>query len=142
MKWAKAWTKVGVDFYQFHIYDWVDTYWPHDTPASNYGLDKPIVMGELPPSALNGVPYSSVVQAFWDKGYAGAMPWMYDGIKAAELDAVKAFADAHACETNYTQKSAFVSSPRTASPAPSAIRSSRRCAVVDGKPRCVSLGTR
>lgn len=138
-KWAKAWSKIGVDFYQLHIYDWVDKYWPHTNPPSTYGLDKPIVMGELPPSALNGVPYSSVVKSFWDTGYAGALPWMYDGIKPAELASIKAFADAHACETHYTQK-ANASLERVASErASSGVQSVRRCRVEAGRARCVSV---
>ncbi len=138
-KWAKAWTKVGVDFYQLHIYDWVDKYWPHTNPASSYGLDKPIVMGELPPGPLNGVPYSSVVKSFWDQGYAGALPWMYDGISAGELDAVKAFADGHVCETHYTQKAnASVERVATTRALPP-VRSVRRCSVVGGRPSCVRL---
>lgn len=138
-KWAKAWTKVGLDFYQLHIYDWVDKWWPHTNPPSSYGLDKPIVMGELPPTSLNGVAYASVVQSLWSTGYAGALPWMYDGIKAAELDAVKSFADAHSCETHYTQKAnASVEMPSTANPRSRPV-SVRRCGVVAGRGRCVSV---
>lgn len=138
-KWAKAWTKVGLDFYQLHIYDWVDKWWPHTNPPSTYGLDKPIVMGELPPTSLNGVAYASVVQSLWSTGYAGALPWMYDGIKAAELDAVKSFADAHSCETHYTQQAnASVEMPSTANPRSRPV-SVRRCGVVAGRGRCVSV---
>ncbi|MBK7584963.1 MAG: hypothetical protein IPI67_32835 [Myxococcales bacterium] len=138
-KWAKAWSKVGLDFYQLHIYDWVDKYWPHTNLASSYGLDKPIVMGELPPGPLNGVPYASVVKSFWDNGYAGAMPWMYDGASAAELSAVKAFADTHTCETDYTQSAgAYVVTSPGSVVLPRA-KSLRRCAVVAGRGQCVSI---
>jgi len=138
-KWAKAWTKVGVDFYQLHTYDWVDKWWPHTNLASSYGLDKPVVMGEFPPTGLNGVPYASVVQAFWDKGYAGAMPWQYDEIKAGELGAIKAFADAHACETHYTpQANASVEVVATHRAAPHS-KSIRRCRVAAGRVSCSTL---
>ncbi len=112
-KWAKAWTGLGLDFYQFHIYEWVNAYWPYSDPASKYGLDKPLVMGEMPMGDLTaGVSYQTVVQSFWDTGYAGALSWQYDEATSADLDKVKSFADLHACETSYSQPSAdFQSGP-------------------------------
>lgn len=102
MKWAHAWSQVDIDFYQFHIYDWVDDYWPYDMPPSAYDVDdKPVVMGEFPLGALNGVAYGDVVAAWWDLGYAGAMAWQFDGANAQQLDMVRAFADSHPCETAF-----------------------------------------
>ncbi len=136
VKWQNAWSKLDQDFYQFHIYDWVDAYWPYDTPASDYGLDKPIVMGEMPMGSLSGTPYGTVLAGFWDKGYAGAMSWMFNGASDSDLALVKGFADQHACETSFTQAAAQQTSadlgPRTK------IRSVRLCGVVNGKGRCWS----
>ena len=39
MKWKSAWTQVDVDFYQLHIYDWVNGYWPYSMSPSDYGID-------------------------------------------------------------------------------------------------------
>ncbi|MBI3205791.1 MAG: hypothetical protein HYZ29_29920 [Myxococcales bacterium] len=138
-KWARAWTKVGVDFYQLHSYDWVDKWWPHTNAASSYGLDKPLVMGEFPPTGLSGVPYSSVVQAFWDKGYAGALSWQYDEIKPAELDGIQAFATAHPCETHFTPKT-NASIEIAVSQRGRRSKSVRRCRTTAGGVSCTRAG--
>jgi hypothetical protein len=136
VKWQNAWSTLDQDFYQFHIYDWVNTYWPYDTPATEYGLNKPIVMGEMPMGALSGVPYGTVLAGFWDNGYAGAMSWQFNEVDDSALALVKAFADTHACETSY----APATSPYQLGPSRSARKQSlRRCGVVNGKPRCISL---
>jgi hypothetical protein len=134
VKWQNAWSKLDQDFYQFHIYDWVNAYWPYDTPAAEYGLDKPIVMGEMPMGSLSGVPYGTVLAGFWDNGYAGAMSWMFNGASDSDLAVVKGFADQHSCETSYTQAAARRTSADTG--ASSKIRSLRRCGVVNGQGRC------
>ncbi|MBN1774335.1 MAG: hypothetical protein JXB32_23950 [Deltaproteobacteria bacterium] len=102
-KWARAWTGVDLDFYQIHMYDWINTWWPYSEPASTYGLtDKPVVMGEFPMGDLTaGVTYDMVVDRWWADGYAGALSWMYDGADAGSLDLVAGFAARHACETRY-----------------------------------------
>jgi hypothetical protein len=102
-KWAHAWTAVDIDFYQVHMYEWVNTWWPYSNPASTYGLtDKPVVMGEFPMGDLTaGVTYDMVVDSWWANGYAGAMSWMYDGADAAALDLVAGFAARHPCETAF-----------------------------------------
>jgi hypothetical protein len=102
-KWARAWTRVDVDFYQIHMYDWINTWWPYSNPASTYGLtDKPVVMGEFPLGDLTaGVTYDMVLDSWWSNGYAGAMSWMYDGADAAALDLLAGFAARHPCETRY-----------------------------------------
>lgn len=142
-KWAQDWSHVGVDFYSLHIYDWVDTYWPYSNPPGSYGLSKPIVIQEVAFGGLNGTPYGTVVESFWDTGYAGALPWMWTEASASDKDAFQTFADQHSCETAYSQ----AASPRIASrgrhagrPAPKSlpgvIPSLRRCRVLHGVPDC------
>lgn len=144
-KWAKDWTHVGVDFYSLHIYDWVDTWWPYGNPPSTYGLDKPIVMQEMAFNGLNGTSYGTVVQSFWNTGYAGALPWDWLNATAAEKTAFQAFANQHSCETNYSQSSAFVipaPAPTTQARLPRAgvIPSLRRCRpTAGGAPVCDPL---
>jgi hypothetical protein len=140
VKWSQAWTHVDVDFYQFHIYDWVDTWYPYSTPASTYGLTKPMVMGEMPMDVLNGTPYGTVVGSFYTTGYAGAMSWMYNGATAQNLANIKAFADQHPCETTYSpypaQSLPLATPPTGGRPVPGFVPSIRRCTMDNGRPVC------
>jgi hypothetical protein len=102
MKWKNAWLGLDLDFYQFHIYDWVHTNgWPYDRTPTQYGVNgKPVVMGEFPPTGVAGASYRTVVDYWYGNGYAGALPWQ-DGTYMIDFSNVKSFADAHACETQY-----------------------------------------
>ena len=135
-KWAHAWSMTGVDFYQWHYYDWVNTYWPYTDGPAKYGLGKPVVVGEMPMDKLANQPFSSVVGTFWQNSYAGALGWAYADAKAS-VPNLKTFAQQHACESRYTlpMKSAV---PAPAAADRSIIRSTRLCAHgPDGKPRCL-----
>jgi hypothetical protein len=101
MKWRNAWRDLDQDFYQFHIYDWVQDYWPYTTSPAGYGLDdKPVVMGEFPPEGLSDASYRELVDSWYSNGYAGALAWR-DATFQVNYPDVKAFADAHPCETAY-----------------------------------------
>jgi hypothetical protein len=85
-----------LDFYQIHYYSWMRgngwTYSPWDKRASYWGLDKPVVIGELPAAGEAG--YLNAVQMHVgsvDSGYAGVMSWAYLDNRA---DKVGAWADA------------------------------------------------
>jgi hypothetical protein len=106
IKWAKAWSRVPVDFYTFHMYGWVHMYFPYNRALSQYGVtDKPVLMGEFPLEGLPeaGASYSKFVTDIFNLGYAGALPWQFadtsnwNGAKAN----VKAWGDANACITRY-----------------------------------------
>jgi len=102
MKWKSAWSELDQDFYQFHIYDWVQEYWPYTTSPAGYGLsDKPLVMGEFPPEGVSGASYRTMLDSWYSNGYAGALAWR-DATFRIDYPAVKAFADAHPCETSYS----------------------------------------
>jgi hypothetical protein len=65
-----------LDFYQIHYYSWMRgagyTYSPWDKRASYWGLDKPVIIGELPAAGEAG--YLNAVQMHVgsvDSGYAG-----------------------------------------------------------------------
>ena len=79
-KWANAWKNLDQDFYQFHMYSWVNDWWPYTNTPSHYGLDdKPLVMGEFPMGDLAaGIPYSDVILSWYQNGYAGALSWQYN----------------------------------------------------------------
>lgn len=105
-KWARAWSRVNVDYYTIHIYDWVNTGgWPYDRSPAQLGLTaKPVVMGEFPLGGLTGVSYATMVDSWFRNGYAGAMGWSvtdrafnWAGNKAN----VKTFADAMGCVVRY-----------------------------------------
>ncbi len=106
-KWAGAWRELDTDFHQFHIYDWVDRYWPYDSSPNDLGLgDKPLVMGEFPLTGLSRATYSQMLESWWENGYAGALGWSYSDGDFRFDDAageVQAFADAHSCATDYSQ---------------------------------------
>lgn len=106
IKWAKAWSNVGLDFYNFHWYGWVDDWFPYDRPLSQYGVtDKPVMMGEFPLGGLHRstqsnpeyaaaypgdwgnpttqnrpmVDYQTMLAKIWELGYAGAAGWAFNG---------------------------------------------------------------
>jgi hypothetical protein len=112
VKWAQAWSHVGVDFYTFHMYDWVNQYFPFDKSIASYGVTgKPTVMGEFPLAglaAVNGNPaisLDSMLTMLPTLGYAGAMPWAVDDTCCGSWSTTKAtiqsFAASHMCQTHY-----------------------------------------
>jgi hypothetical protein len=116
VKWAKAWSKVGLDFYDFHWYGWVDQYFPHTKTPTDYLVnDKPVVVGEFPlvPTAdsganppFGGANYGKLIDDWLAAGYAGAQGWAFSETQGAfswttaKTD-VKAWATAHTCYTHY-----------------------------------------
>ncbi len=110
LKWAKAWSRLGLDFYQFHYYDWVYEFFPYATVtlASMGVTDRPVVMGEFPSdgvSAVNGQPARSASELTADlaaAGYAGALSWAFnDPSFPWDPGQVKAYADQRGCEARY-----------------------------------------
>ncbi|WP_240415407.1 hypothetical protein [Paenibacillus periandrae] len=79
------WTGLGLDFYDFHWYDWYTPYFdPSTTDAQSLGLDKPILIGEVmsdPSTEYSGstVPknHQSLAERVHSHGYAGYMPWAW-----------------------------------------------------------------
>ncbi|WP_437730910.1 endo-1,4-beta-glucanase [Sorangium sp. So ce1335] len=106
IKWGQAWTHADVDFYQVHMYGWVNDWYPYNKPLSEYNLtDKPVVMGEFP-SNMDGmnVSYDKFVADLYDLKYAGALSWSITDMNfpwSSAKNATKAFADQHPCETRY-----------------------------------------
>jgi len=104
-KWAHAWQNLDTDFHQFHMYDWIDNYWPHDQSPETFDLgDKPVVMGEFPLGGLSRADLPTMLDNWWNQGYAGALGWAFsdENFRTEEsLGQMKAFADAHSCEVAY-----------------------------------------
>ncbi len=102
IKWAKAWADVGLDYYTFHMYDWVHQSFPYTRPLADYGVtDKLVVLGEFPLKGLTGVSYAQLVSGIFDLGYAGALGWAVtddaQGPWSTTKTEVKTFADAKGC---------------------------------------------
>ena len=64
------WQGAGLDFYQFHYYDYMAEDCPLDTPAADFCLDKPIILGEVQPTEVQ-----SKLQTIEEGGYSGALFW-------------------------------------------------------------------
>ncbi len=78
IKWMNAWNETDIDFYQPHIYDWVNDYWPYSKSPAELGFgDKPMIMGEYPVEGLNNADHKTMLQSWYDNGYAGALGWDY-----------------------------------------------------------------
>lgn len=97
VKWAKAWSNCDLDFYTFHLYDWVNEHYPHDRTPASYGItDKPAVIGEFPLRGLRDVPYETLVTNLHVNGWAGAMGWaVTDGPWQEAKHDVRALAGLH-----------------------------------------------
>ena len=78
MKWMNAWNETDIDFYQPHIYDWVNDYWPYSSSPNELGFgDKPMIMGEYPVEGLDDADHETMLQSWFTNGYAGALGWDY-----------------------------------------------------------------
>ena len=77
------WQHLGLDYYSFSWYDWLEPYEPLATPASAANLDRPVVIGEYPASGSTYYSLPQVLDIAHSMGYAGAFGWSYwsgDGI--------------------------------------------------------------
>jgi hypothetical protein len=77
------WQALGLDYYSFSWYDWLERYEPLATPASAANLDRPIVLGEYPAGSSAYFDVQQVLESASSLGYAGAFGWSYwagDGI--------------------------------------------------------------
>lgn len=84
---ADWWAGLGLDHREVHYYDWMtgsgynfDPFKAGHTP-SYYGWTIPAVIGEF--GGNGNTPYANVstmMEAAWNNGYAGHMPWSYAGV--------------------------------------------------------------
>ena len=115
-KWAWAFEDVtAVEFNQPHIYSWVNDYWPYTlTPAEVVGMgypDVPVVMGEfyLLDGPFGATPsFETVMNSWYEAGYAGAWPWQYfdgciakPGAEGLNLNLIADFSQAKGCSVSY-----------------------------------------
>jgi hypothetical protein len=104
-KWKNAFSQSNLDFYQIHIYDWVNEYWPYTQTPADLGLgDKPVVYGEYPGGGLSGVPERELLDTWFANGFAGALSWAYTDTAfniQSSLETIDGFTSANSCETTY-----------------------------------------
>lgn len=67
-----------MDFYSVHYYKWMDKLGasPMSKNASEWNLDKPILIAEYPPNELN-MSFNEQLQKSKQNNYAGVLPWSY-----------------------------------------------------------------
>ena len=85
-----------LDFYQIHYYPehFGNELSPFHRPADWWGLDKPILIGEFPTSAIDGRadPHYTTTEAYqlaYKLGYAGAMSWDFRGFDGGSFETAK-----------------------------------------------------
>jgi hypothetical protein len=71
------WQQLGLDYYSFSWYDWLEPYEPLATPASTPNLDRPIVIGEYPAGGSAYYQLPQILDSAYSLGYAGAFGWSY-----------------------------------------------------------------
>ena len=94
-----------VDFYQYHIYDWIQDWWPYNKTPTQYGVgDKPVVMGEYPMNGLKQVTNAVLLPGLYQYQYAGALGWSVTdkqfGWEENKKDLAE-FSSAKSCETTF-----------------------------------------
>ncbi len=73
-----VWRGLGLDYYSFSWYDWLEPWEPLARPASSFHLDRPIVLGEFPSYGSSYYALPRVYDIALQQGYAGAFAWSYD----------------------------------------------------------------
>jgi mannan endo-1,4-beta-mannosidase len=70
-----------IDFYQIHTYSW-EGRWSDHSPfriaASDYRLDKPLIIGEFASSCSAGESIEALFDHAYNNGYRGALSWQYN----------------------------------------------------------------
>ncbi len=105
IKWKNAWTRLDLDYHQYHLYDWVNTYFPYSKSPKDWELtDKPVVMGEFPFDGVTGANATKLLESWYGNGFGGALGWaVTDPVFnwSSNRAAIKAFVEKHSCQTQY-----------------------------------------
>src|SRR3954471_5041073 len=72
--WLRTWLGLGLDFYQTHWYRQLESRSPLATPVSELGLDRPVVLGELP-SRVAPAELQQILDTARLAGYSAAFLW-------------------------------------------------------------------
>jgi len=74
VRWRNRYAGLGLDFYQVHWYDSLKHQPPLETPVSQLGFDRPVLLGEFPTRGSSRTP-ENIVAAARAAGYSGAFYW-------------------------------------------------------------------
>jgi hypothetical protein len=72
--WLDAWRDLGLDFYQAHWYEHLESRAPLARPVRDLGLDRPVLLGEFP-SRLSSAEVRRILDTARAAGYAGGFFW-------------------------------------------------------------------
>jgi hypothetical protein len=117
--WVGQYEGDGLDYYQLHSYG--TGYAPdvENTPASSFGLNKPIVVGEYGANQ-NSATFKQQMDGYYASGYAGAWVWSYgkvDSVGTFNAATMTAWNLAHP-DTQVGSTSTAPTSTPTATPTP------------------------
>ena len=73
-RWRARYADLDLDFYQVHWYDSLKPQPSLETPVSELGFDRPVLLGEFPTRGSKRMP-DDIVAAARAAGYAGAFYW-------------------------------------------------------------------
>jgi hypothetical protein len=91
LMWVRAWTEIGLDFYQAHYYPTAEK-WKRRNLAGQLAvlppLDKPFWLGELPARDPSHPEYwlTEALRACWNAGLSGAAVWRWTEPEAEGTD--------------------------------------------------------
>lgn len=74
VRWRDRYACLGLDFYQVHWYDGLKHQPALDTPVSQLGFDRAVVLGEFPTRGSKRTP-EEIMEAARVAGYSGAFYW-------------------------------------------------------------------
>jgi hypothetical protein len=74
VRWRNRYAELGLDFYQVHWYDSLTRQPPLETPVSELGFDRPVLLGEFPTRGSQRQP-GDIVATARAAGYSGAFYW-------------------------------------------------------------------
>lgn len=72
--WLDAWRDLGLDFYQAHWYEHLESRAPLARPVCELGLDRPVLLGEFP-SRLSPLAVRRIFDTARVAGYSGGFFW-------------------------------------------------------------------
>lgn len=89
-RYRNAWSKVGLDFYQWHLYSWMEERDIYHSQAPVKEFCAPVVLGEIPMGPLKPKHevdaslsekegFRRMIQEMEENGWAGAWVWSYQG---------------------------------------------------------------
>jgi len=74
VQWRDRYADLGLDFYQVHWYDGSEHQPSLDTPVTQLGFDRPVLLGEFPTRGSKRAP-EEILEAARSAGYSGAFYW-------------------------------------------------------------------